>query len=624
MRVKRYLKKYSLSLLLLSILIALVSMLLMQSAQFGNFHQADIEDGFIDFTEYDFDENIPYLLNGEWRFYWSEFIEYDQIINGNAENYSTMYAPGKWNGEVKKDITIPNEGYATYVLNVKLNPESDSILALKLMEMYNSYELYWNDRLISQNGTIGISKAETTPNYVPSEILLQVEQEDNYLILHVSNFESVYGGAWGDIHIGNYKDIYQLVTTQKSLALFYFGTIIILAFYHLVIFLLRREDIYSLLLGLFCLSISIRPLMVGERIINQMLPNISWHTKNILEYSTVYLSFMLLGMFLYELYKDVFLLTALRIIQIVSSVFMLMVIMAPSNVYTTSIFYYELFLIAASIYLVYVVIIAIIKGNISAVYTLIGTSVLILAAVNDILYTNTIINTVHLVPSAMLFFVFTQAIVLAIRHNDSYNRSSRLAEVNNLMNIELKELNESLEAKIQNRTVALQEKNEILDSLSKTDGLTKLYNHKYIINRLDDEIKISFNQNTPLSVAMFDLDHFKNINDNFGHQVGDEVLVKVSECIKEKIRDSDIIGRYGGEEFLLILPGLTIDGAYKVVERIRLSIEKLEFSQINLKVTLSGGLVICSKEITNSSQLIHSADKLLYKAKEQGRNRILS
>ena len=119
---------------------------------------------------------------------------------------------------------------------------------------------------------------------------------------------------------------------------------------------------------------------------------------------------------------------------------------------------------------------------------------------------------------------------------------------------------------------------------------------------------------------MFDLDHFKGINDEFGHQVGDDVLAKVSLILKEMLRENDMIGRYGGEEFLIVLPNTDAESAYAVAERIRKNI--MHYIRINdeLAVTISGGVGALVDE--DAPQLIRKADQLLYRAKRFGRNRI--
>ncbi len=165
----------------------------------------------------------------------------------------------------------------------------------------------------------------------------------------------------------------------------------------------------------------------------------------------------------------------------------------------------------------------------------------------------------------------------------------------------------------------LERKNDILAKQAVTDSLTNLYDHRHIIERLVTAIAEAKRYTHDLSIVMFDIDRFKQINDTYGHQTGDEVLVTVSATIRETLRETDIIGRYGGEEFLAILPYTTLEKAYASTERLRKRIEALAWDK-GFTVTTSGGLVHWHDE--NAADLIMKADSLLYAAKEHGRNRV--
>ena len=163
-------------------------------------------------------------------------------------------------------------------------------------------------------------------------------------------------------------------------------------------------------------------------------------------------------------------------------------------------------------------------------------------------------------------------------------------------------------------------KNEQLKKLAITDSMTGLYNHRYIIDSLSERIMEARRYKQPLSVIMLDVDHFKKVNDNYGHTFGDFVLVRISAIIEETIRKTDIAGRYGGEEFLIIYTNTDNKSAFNTSERLRKSIEKEKWDRADLIVTVSGG--ICELKDEDFSKLIMKADSLLYKAKENGRNRI--
>ncbi|MHB1275348.1 MAG: GGDEF domain-containing response regulator [Candidatus Humimicrobiaceae bacterium] len=168
----------------------------------------------------------------------------------------------------------------------------------------------------------------------------------------------------------------------------------------------------------------------------------------------------------------------------------------------------------------------------------------------------------------------------------------------------------------------LEESNIKLEKLSITDGLTGLYNHRYIVDLTSRLIEEAKRYKQILSVSMIDIDNFKSINDTYGHPFGNEVLIKLASTFEEKVRKTDYAGRYGGEEFLIVLEHTDISGAIDVIERIRSSVENLKWQKKDLKITISSGVFQRTDEDT--SLLISKADQLLLKAKKNGKNRVES
>ncbi|GAA0659173.1 diguanylate cyclase [Rheinheimera tangshanensis] len=153
------------------------------------------------------------------------------------------------------------------------------------------------------------------------------------------------------------------------------------------------------------------------------------------------------------------------------------------------------------------------------------------------------------------------------------------------------------------------------------DSLTGLLQHARVKERLDHELQRSERTGEPLSVVMLDIDHFKKVNDNYGHLIGDQVISSVANLLKQQLRKTDIIGRYGGEEFLLILPDCNQQQAFALVEQLRQSFASLPFSfdYHNFHCTFSAG-ISQAKATDDTDQLIDQADKALYSSKHAGRN----
>jgi diguanylate cyclase (GGDEF)-like protein len=190
------------------------------------------------------------------------------------------------------------------------------------------------------------------------------------------------------------------------------------------------------------------------------------------------------------------------------------------------------------------------------------------------------------------------------------------------LTVELKQAKE----KAENFAKELKKANEQLRDMAFKDGLTGLYNHRYFQDLMDNELSRARRYKKPFSLIMLDLDHFKKINDEYGHPVGDVVLKEVSKAIKNTIRDSDIAARYGGEEFTAVLPETELGGAAIVAERLRKAIEQLEIDTngCSIGVSVSVG-VTCyhpSTDKIEKSEIISGADNALYNSKNKGRNMI--
>lgn len=164
-----------------------------------------------------------------------------------------------------------------------------------------------------------------------------------------------------------------------------------------------------------------------------------------------------------------------------------------------------------------------------------------------------------------------------------------------------------------------------VEQLAVRDGLTNLFTHRVFQERLGEELLRAGRYHYTLSLIMLDIDHFKQVNDTYGHAAGDTVLVKTAQILMNHLRSVDVPARYGGEEFTIILPDLGLEEACRLAERIRLSIggEKILSEGKNLNVTASFGVATFPLEATTGQQLLRLSDERMYQAKQAGRNRVV-
>jgi len=173
----------------------------------------------------------------------------------------------------------------------------------------------------------------------------------------------------------------------------------------------------------------------------------------------------------------------------------------------------------------------------------------------------------------------------------------------------------------------IEEQRVELMRLATIDELTGLYNRRFFLKRLGDEIDRAVRYESPLSLLILDVDHFKAVNDTYGHLVGDEVLAALAELIRATFRRTDVAARYGGEEFCALLPQTERTGAEHVAERLRQAsaVQPIQLQDGGrLSVTCSVGLAVLGEDGGDGSSLLKVADARLYRAKAAGRNRVLS
>ncbi|MFO7728403.1 MAG: transporter substrate-binding domain-containing protein [Desulfonatronovibrio sp.] len=170
-------------------------------------------------------------------------------------------------------------------------------------------------------------------------------------------------------------------------------------------------------------------------------------------------------------------------------------------------------------------------------------------------------------------------------------------------------------ARISEAYQLLESKNQELEKLSTTDKLTGIYNRSKLETDLELEVKRFHRQKTPFSIIMLDIDHFKSINDNYGHTAGDNVLNEFASRLQSRIRATDVVGRWGGEEFLVLCPGTEGDGARKLAEDIRQDIQDCSF-ELDTELTVSAGIASYTDMVQGVEELVNIADNALYKAKE--------
>lgn len=216
-----------------------------------------------------------------------------------------------------------------------------------------------------------------------------------------------------------------------------------------------------------------------------------------------------------------------------------------------------------------------------------------------------------------------------------------LSDVFNKLAFSLKKYREALlnysrilEKKVEERTRDLENKNKILLEMKKkleltarTDPLTGLLNRRALYEFIDHEVKRTKRSKKGFSIILADIDNFKHINDTYGHACGDRVLRKISRILKSTLRQTDKVGRWGGEEFLILLPETSLEGAVRVAEKLRMSIASENFrcsGKLTLRLTMTFGVAEFTPQTPSLRECLKNADEALYRGKSSGKNIVFS
>jgi diguanylate cyclase (GGDEF)-like protein len=297
-------------------------------------------------------------------------------------------------------------------------------------------------------------------------------------------------------------------------------------------------------------------------------------------------------------------------------------------------------LAASSILTVAITLRAALRGSRDGRILLLGMSCLLVAAANDILVSLGVLTwLVRLVEEATFVVLISLGGIAANQLAEIHSRLRTYSHALERKNAELTRLTDGLEHVVEARTRELQAARDELELRNRdlaatntalahraaSDSLTGLLNHGAFIARLDEILAGRRASDFPVSVVMLDLDHFKRINDTFGHPLGDEVLRRVASALRDVVREGDHAARYGGEEFALLLPGCTVGAAHVAAERLRGAIAAIRVPGApELRVTASLGVAAAADphEGLDGRQTIGRADEALYEAKTAGRDRV--
>lgn len=546
-------------------------------------------------------EDQVLVLNGDWKFFSGVLLEPGEE---HSNNVSYTAVPGSWADKSE----IPVFGTGTYRLLIHgLQP--NKLYGLYITNASTSYQLFINGQAVKQKGVVSANPEEYRPETAPEIALFHTSTDSVEVTIHMANYTRTISGLTREVALGTEKALSLYRDAQMTTDILYLAAILTMALFYLILFKIKNDNA-ALHFSLFCCLIAFDGSFSNMQLAFQVLPNLSFETGVRIAFLSD--TFMLPVFILYI--RNLFpqdTPVILKYISIAAAIVQaILIFVLPVYAFLDYYVIYYILLAILSLLILISVFRAFRRKRRGAWLILAGASVVFVTVINDILHSQLIIQSRYFLSFGVFIFVICQAVLIALRYSWVVKEAENLAV--------------TLENKFQQRTEELLHEKDRLEVMSQMDDMTHIYNKRAIMEKLAEELKNYQRSGHTFSIAMIDIDFFKAINDNYGHIIGDRVIERIAAMISENLRKTDICGRFGGEEFIIIMRETNLKGAYTVADKLRLvvseSIIETEKGPINLKASI--GLAEVNPNMEDPDELLYYADKALYRAKDNGRNRV--
>lgn len=611
-------KQVSPLILIIAITVIIVSLLVAVETKASTSNLPKAVEGSIDLQSWELAVDGSISLQGTWGFYWQQLLTPAELrkSTNNGKNLAgaTIQVPGVWGNQEINGVPLSNQGYGTYELSIRLQAEDvGETLALLMPSVATSYKLWLNGKLVESHGKVGTSREQMVPQNYTKPIYFISDQQDIEVLLQVSNFVQRKGGVWEGITLGTAEQI--TLEREKGIIgqVIIAGGLFIIGIYYIVLYLFRRSNVSVLFFGIASLLLMIRILLTGDVLLTRVWPEFDWELAVKMEYIMPAMGIGFLLLFAYYLYPQDLIKGITYALFVALCLINVPVLLFSALVFTQIITIYQALLVVSLLYILIGLIIAASRKRRGAWGNLVVIAIFFVAVIHETFYYNYLIERSGLIPAGVL--IFALALILAARFSSDFSQMERMSK-------QLQETNQLLEEKVEQRTKELKE-------MSIRDSLTNVLNRGGFEEFMQSEWVHAKRTGSPLSILLLDIDEFKSYNDTYGHQAGDDCLKRVAKAFQESVRESDVVGRYGGEEFAIILPRTDKAGANAVAEKIRSSIEELKIAHKSSKVssylTVSIGGATTFPKVNDYTieQFIYDTDCALYQAKRKGRNQVV-
>jgi signal transduction histidine kinase len=376
------------------------------------------QSGTMDLSNWDFDKDGPVELRGDWEFYWQQLLDPVRVSTGSLSGY--IHLPVSWNKADMGGSKLPIAGYATYHLRVQLPPEGDRIWAIRLKSVATAYQIWINGQLAGSAGAVSDSASNARAGVYPQTVLFHEQGGTADIVVQVSNFEHRKGGIWENISLGTPEQLTAVHNRRQALDLMLFGSLLVMGFYHIILYLWRPRGKAPLYFGLFCLLVAVRSLQVGEVFIHTLWPSLSWNVRIRAELAGISLAFPIFLLYIKHLFPG-------QIPEWVSRISVWIGVagaalsLAFAPIVRLSFFVFdEAVMIVTILYLLYVLGVAAWRRREGAAFALCGSLIYSTMVGYDILHYNEVVFAGSYSPSGLFIFIFIQSIILSSKFSKAF------------------------------------------------------------------------------------------------------------------------------------------------------------------------------------------------------------
>ncbi|MFH2129014.1 MAG: ATP-binding protein [bacterium] len=377
-----------------------------------------ISRGHLDLSDWDFKQAGIVPLTGEWRFYWKQLLSPQEAETMSKRgDPSWIRLPGDWNHATMNGSHRSAMGYATCTLVIDF-PEKDTVIGIRIRDIHTAYRLYINEKRVADIGVVSSDPALYKPGFDNRTIYFSPDSNPIRLTLQIANFSLPPGGPVGSLELGDAETIAERGRSRGYLDLFVFGLLVILAFYHLMLYRQRGKDPSTLLFSFFCLIIAVRTILNGERIGYNLF--FDWPASHKLDILSLYLSLPALAMFLKSIFPDHLSIRWVRTIQGLALLNTVIIVFTPAAIYSRLLIPNLICLLIFTGYLIYAMGAGYRRGVEGTLLTAAGLLIVFSTLASDALLANGIIHAPYLSHFGMLGLILSQSYLLSVRFSRAF------------------------------------------------------------------------------------------------------------------------------------------------------------------------------------------------------------